>query len=127
MLTIAHICAIILNELEQDLPAGGGEIHAKHKEEHKMNEKTIRELYLGKICPAGSRDFESETYKEHNNKFRKLYEEVENGLPDEIRKSLEAMIEEHDSARDEIVIDAFVKGFQLGMSLTAEGLRIGND
>lgn len=92
-----------------------------------MNEKTIRKLYLGNICPAGSRDFENETYKEHSNKFHKLYENVEKGLPDESRKNLEAMIEEHDSAQDEIVIDAFIKGFQLGMSLTAEGLRLGND
>lgn len=87
-----------------------------------MDKKTIRELYFGNICPVSSRDYENETYKEHKNKYRKLYEEVEKSLPEESRKKLEAMIEEHNSAQDEIVVDAFIKGFELGMNLTVEGL-----
>ena len=92
-----------------------------------MNNKTIRELYFGKICPENSKNYDNEVYKEHRDQFLKLYEGIEKCLTDENRKNLEAMIEEHGFAQDEIVIDAFVKGFQLGMSLTAEGLRFGNE
>lgn len=87
-----------------------------------MNEKTIRDLYLGKIHPEKSRGYKTEVYREHLEEFSSLYEIVKSALPEENRKTLETMIEEYNISQDEVVIDAFVKGFEIGMSLVVEGL-----
>lgn len=87
-----------------------------------MNDKTIRALYLGKIRPEKSRGYKTEKYTEHLDEFSRLYERVKEVLPEESRQTLETMIEEYNVSQGEVVLDAFVKGFQLGMRLTAEGL-----
>ncbi|MDE6726949.1 MAG: hypothetical protein K2J80_03290 [Oscillospiraceae bacterium] len=92
-----------------------------------MNDKTIRDLYLGKIRPWNSQGFKTEKYKEHIEKFMQLYDRIEAILPSKRRKLLDTMIEEYNNAQGEVIIDAFVKGFQLGMSLTAEGLCFNNE
>lgn len=89
-----------------------------------MNKKTIRDLYFGHVCPAELRDFENETYKSHMKEFDRLYGNIEALLSEESRENLTTMMEEYGEAHDEVIIDAFVKGFQLGMSLTAEGLSL---
>ncbi len=89
-----------------------------------MDKKTIRDLYFGRVCPAANRNFENETYKAHIKEFHRLYEDIKKLLPEKSRINLETMIEEYGTAHDEVVIDTFIKGFQLGMSLTAEGLGI---
>ncbi len=91
-----------------------------------MNEKLIRDLYLGKIRPWKSQGFKTETYNKHYEKFCRLYDKLIASLPKKSRKMLEAMLEEYTSADGEVVTDAFVKGFELGMSLTVEGLHSGN-
>ena len=92
-----------------------------------MKNKIIRELYFGKICPENSKNYDIEAYKGHRDKFLKLYEDMEKCLTEENRVTLEEMIEEHGLAQDEIAIGAFITGFQLGMSLTEEGLRFDSE
>lgn len=92
-----------------------------------MNDKTIRALYLGKIRPEKSCGYKTEKYTEHLNEFARLYNNIEEALPKDSRNMLETMIEEYNLSQGEVIIDAFVKGFELGMSLTAEGLRFGNE
>ena len=92
-----------------------------------MNEKTIRKLYLGKICPADSNGFKTEIYAEHLEKFEKLYNEIEALLPNESRGKLNAMMEENNLAEGEVILNQFVKGFELGMSLAVEGLCSDNE
>lgn len=89
--------------------------------------KTIRALYLGKIHPEKSLGFKTEKYTIHLEEFSRLYDRVKSALPKENRSMLETMIEEYNLSQGEVIIDAFVKGFELGMSLTAEGLRFGNE
>ena len=88
-----------------------------------MNDKTI----LGRIHPEHSRGYKTEKYKEHLEEFIRLYDGIEKILPSESRKMLEEMIEEYNSSQGEVVIDAFVKGFELGMSLAVEGLCFGSE
>ena len=64
-----------------------------------MHRKFIRELYLGGLKPADSCKFE--TKEEH-------------------RKKLEHLCDAHTAMQDEVVIDAFVNGFKIGMNLAAE-------
>lgn len=92
-----------------------------------MNEKTIRDLYLGKIHPEKSQGYKTETYTEHLEKFSRLYEIIEAALPEENRKTLSLMMDEYNAAQSEVVTDAFVKGFEVGMSLAAESLLAGSD
>lgn len=92
-----------------------------------MNEKTIRDLYLGKIHPEKSQGYKTETYTEHLEKFSRLYEIIEAALPEENRKTLSLMMDEYNAAQSEVVTDAFVTGFKIGVRLTAEGLLGGND
>lgn len=87
-----------------------------------MIDKTIRDLYLGKIRPEKSRGYKTEKYTEHLNEFDRLYENIKAVLPEESRQTLETMLEEYNVSQGEVIIDAFVNGFRLGMSLTAEGL-----
>lgn len=89
-----------------------------------MNDKTIRALYLGKIHPEKTHGYKTEKYTEHLNEFSRLYDDIKAVLPKESRETLETMIEEYNVSQSEVIIDAFVKGFQLGMRLTAEGLCI---
>lgn len=91
-----------------------------------MNEKTIRALYLGKIHPEKSQGYKTETYIEHLEEFSRLYEIIETALSEENRKTLSLMMDEYNAAQSEIVTDAFAKGFEIGASLTAEGLLGGN-
>lgn len=92
-----------------------------------MNEKTIRDLYLGKIRPEKSQGYKTEVYREHLEEFCNLYESIKAVLPEESRKTLETMIEEYNVSQGEVIIDAFVKGFEIGMRLTAEGLTLGEE
>lgn len=92
-----------------------------------MNEKTIRDLYLGKIHPEKSQGYKTEVYIEHLEEFSRLYEKIKAVLPEENRKTLSSMIDEYNVTQGEVIIDAFVKGFEIGMSLTAEGLCSGNE
>ena len=92
-----------------------------------MNEKTIRDLYLGKIHPEKSQGYKTEVYREHLEEFCNLYESIKAVLPEESRKTLETMIEEYNVSQGEVIIDAFVKGFEIGMRLTAEGLTLGEE
>lgn len=92
-----------------------------------MNDKTIHDLYLGKIHPEKTRGYKTEKYTKHLEEFSRLYERVKTVLPKESRETLETMIEEYNVSQGEVIIDAFVKGFQLGMRLTAEGLCLENE
>ncbi len=92
-----------------------------------MNKKIIRGLYLGTIRPADSVGFKTETYKEHLKEFERLYNEIEALLPDESRGKLNAMMEENNIAESEIILNQFVKGFELGISLAVEGLCADDD
>lgn len=96
-------------------------------EDRKMNDKTIRDLYLGKLHPEKSHGYKTETYTEHLAEFSRLYELVKAALPEENRDTLSLMIDEYNVSQSEMVTDAFVKGFELGVSLIAEGLLSGND
>lgn len=89
-----------------------------------MSDKTIRDLYLGNLRPANSRGFDTKIYREHIQKYDRLYDEVRAALPKEMQKKFDVMANECNEAECEVIIDAFVKGFQLGMSLTAEGLSL---
>lgn len=92
-----------------------------------MTDKTIRALYLGKIRPEKSNGYKTKKYAEHLEKFNRLYDEVEAALPKESRELLETMIEEYNESQGEIIIDTFVTGFKIGVSLAAEGLRFGDE
>lgn len=92
-----------------------------------MNKKLLSDLYLGKICPADSRGYKTEIYEAHTEKFSSLYDSIFALLSEENKKMLETMIEEYNTAQGEIIVNAFVKGFELGMSLTVEGLCSGNE
>lgn len=87
-----------------------------------MNDKTIRDLYLGKIRTEKSHGYKTEKYTEHLDEFSRLFDDIKAVLPNESRQTLETMIEEYNVSQGEVIIDAFVKGFQLGMRLAAEGL-----
>lgn len=92
-----------------------------------MNEKTIRDLYFGRIRPEESHGYKTQAYIEHMEEFSRLYEIVKAALPEENRSTLTAMINEDNDAQSEVVTDAFVTGFKIGVRLTAEGLLGGND
>ena len=92
-----------------------------------MTDKTIRALYLGKLRPWNSQSFKTKAYTEHLARFETLYDKVKAALPGKERRALEEMIEEYGAAQGEVITDAFVRGFELGMRLTAEGLRTEND
>lgn len=87
-----------------------------------MNDKTIRALYLGKLRPEKSRGYKTEKYIKHLEEFNRLYDRVEAALPKESRRLLEAMLEEYNESQGEIIIDTFVQGFKIGLSLAAEGI-----
>lgn len=92
-----------------------------------MNDKTIRNLYLGKIRPWNSKGFKTAAYDEHIEKFTQLYEDIKAALPKNSQSKLETMMEEYNSSQEDVIMDAFVKGFELGMRLTVEGLCSGNE
>lgn len=87
-----------------------------------MHRKYIREIFNGGIHPADSRGFENEEYEKWQNEFTKLYREIQVLLPEDKRKRLELLCDAHTAMQTEIIIDAFVNGFELGANLIAEGL-----
>lgn len=87
-----------------------------------MHRKYIRGIYLGEVRPADSCEFENEEYEKWQNEFTKLYREIQALLPEEHRKKLEQLCDAHTAMQSEIVINAFVNGFKLGMNLAAEAL-----
>jgi len=87
-----------------------------------MVTETIRDLYFGGIRPAELRNFENETYKLHIRNYERIYEDIRSLFPNECLQSFDTMLEEYAEAHDEVVIDAFVRGFELGMKLTVAGL-----
>lgn len=87
-----------------------------------MLPKYIRGIYLGNVRPADSCEFENEEYEKWQNEFTKLYREIQALLPEEKRNHLEKMVDAHAAMQGEIVINAFVNGFKLGMNLAAEAL-----
>lgn len=91
-----------------------------------MTEKTIRALYLGKLRPEKSQGYKTKDYIEHFEEFSRLYEIIETALSEENRKTLSLMMDEYNITQSELITDAFVKGFEIGASLTAEGLLGGN-
>ena len=56
-----------------------------------MNEKTIRDLYLGKIHPEKSQGYKTEVYREHLEEFCNLYESIKAVLPEERRQAFRIM------------------------------------
>lgn len=92
-----------------------------------MTDKTIRALYLGKIRPEKSHGYKTEKYTKHLEEFNRLYDRVEAALPKESRRLLDTLIEEYNESQGEIIIDTFVTGFKIGLSLAAEGLRFENE
>ena len=87
-----------------------------------MQREYIRRIYLGNVRPADSCEFENEEYEKWQNEFTKLYREIQALLPEEKRKDLEKMVDAHTAMQSEVVINAFVNGFKLGMNLAAEAL-----
>lgn len=92
-----------------------------------MNDKTIRALYFGKIRPEKSGGYKTEKYIKHLEEFNRLYDRVEAALPKESRRLLDTMLEEYNESQGEVVTDAFVQGFKIGLSLAAEGLGSSNE
>lgn len=87
-----------------------------------MRQKYIREIFKGGIHPADSCGFENEEYEKWQNTFTKLYREIQSLLLEDERKKLELLCDAHTAMQTEIVIDAFVNGFELGANLIAESL-----
>lgn len=87
-----------------------------------MRKKYIREIFRGGIHPADSHGFENEEYEKWQNAFTKLYREIQALLPEDKQKTLELLCDAHTAMQGEIVIDAFVNGFELGANLIAESL-----
>ncbi|MCX4356562.1 MAG: hypothetical protein OSJ43_10105 [Oscillospiraceae bacterium] len=85
-----------------------------------MHRKFIRELYLGGLKPADSCKFETKEYEKYQREFTLLFREIQELLPEEHRKKLEHLCDAHTAMQDEVVIDAFVNGFKIGMNLAAE-------
>lgn len=85
-----------------------------------MHRRYIKKLFLGELRPMDSLRFETKEYQKHSREFTKLYRESQALLPKEKRKKLEILCDEHTSMHGEVVTDAFVNGFKLGMNLSVE-------
>ncbi len=92
-----------------------------------MRREYIRKLYLGKIHPADSCEFETKEYEKWSDEFTKLYREIQEILPEDKRKDLEKLVDAHTAMQSEIVINGFVNGFKLGMNLAAESFFNGKN
>lgn len=87
-----------------------------------MRRKHIRELYLGGLRPADSHGFETKLYKQFSEEFDRIYDEIQSLIPKDKRKKIDKLCDAQTSMYGEVVIDAFVNGFKLGMNLAAEAL-----
>lgn len=85
-----------------------------------MHRKYIRELFLGGLKPADSCKFETKEYEKFQKQFTHLYREIQGLLPKDKRKKLEQLCDAHTAMEGEVVIDAFVNGFKIGMNFAAE-------
>ena len=85
-----------------------------------MHRKFIREMFLGGLRPSDSCKFETKEYEKFQKQSTLLYREIQGMLPKEKRKRLEQLCDAHTAMQGEIVIDAFVNGFKIGMNLAAE-------
>ena len=85
-----------------------------------MHRRYIKKLFLGELRPADSLRFETKEYHKHSREFTKLYREIQALLPKDKKKKLEILCDEHTAMQGEVVIDAFVNGFKLGMNLSIE-------
>ncbi len=90
-----------------------------------MRREYIIKLFRGEIHPEDSCEFETEDYEEFTKEFTILYREIKALLPEERQMNLEKLIDAHNAMNGEIVMDAFVNGFKLGMNFTVEGLYSG--
>ena len=85
-----------------------------------MHRRYIKKLFLGELRPMDSLKFETKEYQKHSREFTKLYREIQALLPKDKRKKIEILCDEHTAMQGEVVIDAFVNGFKLGINLSVE-------
>ena len=85
-----------------------------------MHRRHIKKLFLGDLRPMDSLKFETKEYHKHSREFTKLYREIQSLLPKDKKKKIEILCDEHTAMQGEVVIDAFVNGFKLGMNLSVE-------
>ena len=83
----------------------------------------VHKLFDGEIVPDEMERLNSEEYKEQDKKYRSCRRSFEQKLPKELTDEYETLVKAEGDYFYEHELNAFRKGFKLGMQLAIEGMN----